>query len=438
MNNILFSCIGDTDPVLNGYDGPMLHIVRNYKPQKVYLFYTERYLEVDKTYNYYESEILRICPECDVVKLKDKTDIIAYDFDTDFQKYCQNILFKIVNENHCRNEKENTLLVNVTSGTMQMITAICMAITGLPKRYNIKPVQVINPIYKTAPLRIADINNNIDNSENFVSRTALPKFININSEFSKKHLITLLSNYEYEIALEFFINEFYSSETNEQLDKIKCILESLAFRKGLEIKKVNKLDVVLKEKYNIEMEFPISITDSKIKTLLEYVTVLKLYCNKYNVHGFFMIYSVIFAQLTAIYINEKFGVELFEDSSKNREYLRTHCPEVYAKMPLKEKYTFTSSYMSRLLNLLQENKKKERIIFNSFNKAREIEMDIRNRLAHSMPDSLVGLFSETSLTEAMSFLLSYAINVLRIKNRWNPLVNINILNKSVINEIKKL
>ena len=38
MARILFSPIGNTDPITNNYDGAMLHIIREYRPDKVYLY----------------------------------------------------------------------------------------------------------------------------------------------------------------------------------------------------------------------------------------------------------------------------------------------------------------------------------------------------------------------------------------------------------------
>ena len=41
MEKILFSPLGDTDPVRGCYDGAMLHILRHYKAVRVVLFYTQ-------------------------------------------------------------------------------------------------------------------------------------------------------------------------------------------------------------------------------------------------------------------------------------------------------------------------------------------------------------------------------------------------------------
>ena len=38
MPDVFFTCVGTTDPVRGGRDGGVLHIMRNYRPQKVYLW----------------------------------------------------------------------------------------------------------------------------------------------------------------------------------------------------------------------------------------------------------------------------------------------------------------------------------------------------------------------------------------------------------------
>ena len=42
MKRVLFSTLGMTDPIKNDFDGPLLHILRYYQPEKVYLFMTKR------------------------------------------------------------------------------------------------------------------------------------------------------------------------------------------------------------------------------------------------------------------------------------------------------------------------------------------------------------------------------------------------------------
>ncbi len=49
MKQILFSCVGTTDPVRGEHDGPILHILRHYRPESVLLFLTPEIRELAET-----------------------------------------------------------------------------------------------------------------------------------------------------------------------------------------------------------------------------------------------------------------------------------------------------------------------------------------------------------------------------------------------------
>lgn len=53
-NLVLFSPIGRSDPIRGNFDGPFLHIIRNYKPKKAYIFLTKEMWEYDMYDNRYE------------------------------------------------------------------------------------------------------------------------------------------------------------------------------------------------------------------------------------------------------------------------------------------------------------------------------------------------------------------------------------------------
>ena len=48
MPDILFTCAGTTDPVRGGHDGGILHIMRHYRPEKVYLFLSKEMVDYEK------------------------------------------------------------------------------------------------------------------------------------------------------------------------------------------------------------------------------------------------------------------------------------------------------------------------------------------------------------------------------------------------------
>ena len=65
MCKVLFSTLGMTDPIKNDYDGPLLHIMRHYRPQRVYLFMTKRICELADKDDRYRVQVVRLCEEKD-------------------------------------------------------------------------------------------------------------------------------------------------------------------------------------------------------------------------------------------------------------------------------------------------------------------------------------------------------------------------------------
>ena len=70
---ILISAVGKTDPIRSNYDGPMLHIVRHYQPEKVYLILTDDIAKKEEKWGQNETAIHFLDEQCDVIK--DNTEI---------------------------------------------------------------------------------------------------------------------------------------------------------------------------------------------------------------------------------------------------------------------------------------------------------------------------------------------------------------------------
>ena len=45
---VLFTCVGTSDPVREMRDGSMLHIMRHYRPEKVYIFLSKEMEDFEK------------------------------------------------------------------------------------------------------------------------------------------------------------------------------------------------------------------------------------------------------------------------------------------------------------------------------------------------------------------------------------------------------
>ena len=122
MESVLFSPVSDRDPCSadrtfrNVYrDGALLHIVRHYRPHKVYLFLTKRFQNFEAKDQRYTKMLKHVMPEVEIQFLycpEEIQNVALFDqFDTPFAEYLQTI--------HQENP-EDQLLVNVSSGTPQM------------------------------------------------------------------------------------------------------------------------------------------------------------------------------------------------------------------------------------------------------------------------------------------------------------------------------
>lgn len=176
MEYILFSPIGTTDPITNCHDGAMLHIIRNYRPKKVWLYMSKEMIHFHEKDNRYIFCIEKLKQEesfdieTEIIERKDLVNVQYFD---DFYKDFESELDKI-----SKAEPERQILLNVSSGTPAMKAAL-YTIAALSEGKYIA-VQVSTPEKKSNPKR-DDINKydveiewecNIDRiKEEYIDRT---------------------------------------------------------------------------------------------------------------------------------------------------------------------------------------------------------------------------------------------------------------------------
>ena len=119
MEKILFSPLGDTDPVRGCYDGAMLHILRHYKAVRVVLFYTQDMEEKERRDHRYTRAIQRVAPHCAIEEIF--TGIRDAHLYESFSKVLPQEVLRL-RETY----PEHTLLLNLSSGTPQMKTVLAM------------------------------------------------------------------------------------------------------------------------------------------------------------------------------------------------------------------------------------------------------------------------------------------------------------------------
>ena len=136
MQKVLFSLVGFSDPIRNNYDGPMLHLVRHLKPEKVYIFMTKEIEDRDTVDNRYEKAIHSIDSSIIVEKITTNiSDPHLHDASSEVLKDTYSTI--------CEKHVDDEVYINISSGTPQLITVLNLLIVTYPQR--VFPYQVTTP-----------------------------------------------------------------------------------------------------------------------------------------------------------------------------------------------------------------------------------------------------------------------------------------------------
>ena len=209
MEDILFTCAGTTDPVRGGYDGGMLHIMRHYRPRKVYLFlsaemeaFEQRDGRFEKMFRYV-AEKWGYTPERFIER--SGIDNVA---DLDAVNDPLSTFFRRAAEENpgCR------IIVNLSSGTPQM--KIVLAQLALSIGHNVLGVQVSNPERKSGDSMRTngwnyvvddELGLNEDDEPGAPNRCSEPKMLAMQRDRQRAQIRSLLARRDYR-ALETMSN----------------------------------------------------------------------------------------------------------------------------------------------------------------------------------------------------------------------------------------
>lgn len=202
MNSVLYSCIGTTDPVRGMRDGGLMHILRFYRPEAVYLFLSREMIERDaaddriaKTFAFlrenwdgYSPRLIRF--ETDI---QDPSDMDALTAPMDA------LLQKVLEEN-----PGAEILLNLSSGTPQM--QILLAQMALDPRYPTRGIQVKNPEKQSGTAERTNIKTypvdealglNEDEEPGAANRCCEPRMMAVRREAVRNQLAGLISQRNY-------------------------------------------------------------------------------------------------------------------------------------------------------------------------------------------------------------------------------------------------
>lgn len=211
---ILISAVGTTDPISNDHDAALLHIARNYRPDKIVLVYSQEMLVKQDLINKVLLSIEGYNPIIEIDStILNNDEVFLFD---KMYEVMGLIVQKYTND-------DDEIILNLSSGTPQIISAL-FALNRI-NDYNTQAIQVATPKkganreYK--PLTDSEIDAlivaNQDNSLDFVDRSIKDKSEKFTQALVKRHLRSLIASFDYQAA-EAIINR---KEYNKLLSKKK-------------------------------------------------------------------------------------------------------------------------------------------------------------------------------------------------------------------------
>lgn len=406
---VLLTFAGNTDPTRGEHDGPILHICRYCRPEKIYLVLTSEMQKRNEN-KIYEKAIKESLENYNPVFEYINTDIDnAHLFDIYFDK---------INEvfNKIKSEYPNAeVLVNITSGTAQMISNLVMY-TVDATNINIIPVQVATPEGKgntskvvNDSYKVADEKeNNFDNIEEFrTNRILFPDLRQYSRLLLKNQIKELLKKYEYSTCLELLKRDIFQENT-----KLNGLLNFANDRRHLKGLKSNKKLKGFNDKrfYKFYYYNKNETVENKVKEwykIVDYFALANIKQKSGDIAGYTIMLEPLIVNIYLSILRDVFGKklsDLFSEKRKEGEFsYKTDILKIKKYDGLKEKIEYElgiaelkdSTYISdnvliaTIKYFVEKNEseilhKMDLEYFSDFSKTLHKIKEVRNMIAHSL------------------------------------------------------
>lgn len=312
----LFSPLGGTDPISNTnmYDGAMLHIVRHYRIDKVYLYMSReiiQYQEADERYTYCLKKLGELQNREIQYELIRRPELIeVQDFEIFYREFKEEI-------DKIRKEmgEDDELILNLSSGTPAMKSWLLVIRTM--NELSCKAVQVVTPDramnehrhkdYQVKELWELDLDNK-EGAENRCREVPCPSLSRVRQEVNIRKLIR---EYDYHAAREL------AAELQDHEKSYMKLIQVAEKRELLDIDAVEKeLETNhLKDLYRL----PITEGGEK-RDIFEYALVMQIRFRRGEYADFIRSISPILYRLFKRIMEKKLGIclEKYVKASKKK------------------------------------------------------------------------------------------------------------------------
>lgn len=403
---VLFSPIGSSDPIRGNYDGPMLHIIRHYKPSKVYLFLTKTMFERDEKDNRYEVTAKKLCPNIEFKKLiykeiKKVNDFLLFD-----EPYALE-LKKIREEN-----PNSIILCNISSGTGQMQSSLYVFAATESVEVELISVYTSSKAPNNSKVVSNDYDieteymNNYNNETDFENRCENVTPQNIKKLFASQIIKQYVVAYNYKAAILAY------KDTKDFFDNtLGNLLNGMQSR--LNLQKKDSLNQFKQCGIDSKLCFPFHKKELvHLENLYEYILYLQTRQQSDSAMDFIRAITPCLENLFEKICTEIFKFDFSKTSKKikddspkwNREMFNKKYPQIlqlldtkYAKIGLREDYISTDTLLYIIEYYANLNAKTD--LFLKCQKLRAFEQTIRNKVTHTITSyTEAELINETNLS----------------------------------------
>ena len=383
---ILYTPVGDTDPIRGCYDGGMLHIVRHYNPDMAILVLSKDMEQKEASDSRFSKALKHVKADLDIKLIcTGLEDVHRIDTLQPFVDHFYEMLSEY---------PDAEILINLSSGTPQM--KLIMSYLSVEHDAG-RGIQVDSPqggSNRSEPAVNDDedieivIENNFDDQEDTENRCHEPQMGYIKRNNLKQSLHTLINSYKYKEAISLY--EHYKKTFTDELDNdILALLEHGKLRLELEYKlaleKINRVgDLSLKSVF----------TDWKRIKLHEFLMLMEVRLKQGQIEDFILKITPFMYELMLYYFSTTYHVKWDEFEKWTPGGPRTDMvsfkekhPQLYSSWYAHTKtpqFNEIQLSLNHMLHMLEDQPNVNPLLLKQLNDIRHIERKIRNKIAHEV------------------------------------------------------
>lgn len=391
---ILYTPVGDTDPIRGCYDGGMLHIVRHYNPDIAILVLSKDMEQKEAANHRFTKALKHVKADLDIKLIHTGLeDVHRIDALQPFVDHFYEMLSEY---------PDAEILINLSSGTPQMK----LIMSYLSVEYDaVRGIQVDSPqrgsnrfeaaVHDDEDIDIV-IENNFDDQDDSENRCHEPKMGYIKRNNIKQSLHTLISSYKYKEAISLYHSYKRTFEDGVPND-VLLLLEHAQLRLGLDydgaLQKSRKVGTV---------SLSSSFTDKKLRKLYEFLMLMEVHLKQGQIEDFVLKTTPFMYELMRYYFTKEFDVNWRQVEKKtsmgpliDMVAFESQYPKLYTswrnnRRPSQVQDIQLSLY--HMLYMLEEQDTVDGSLLKQLKEIRSIEQKIRNKIAHE-----VVVFSEQDI-----------------------------------------